>query len=114
ETAVDVATLDVMADYGLRFTILSPHQALRRRAPGAQAWEDCGGGIDTRRPYEMLLPSGRKIAIFFYDGAASNAIAFGALAQGGESLARLLMERFSGETGRQLVSVATDGETYGH
>ena len=114
ETAVDVATLDVMAEYGLRFTILSPHQALRRRAPGAQEWEDRGGGIDTRRPYLTRLPSGRRIAIFFYDGAASNAIAFGGLAQGGESLARLLTERFSGQSVQQLVSVATDGETYGH
>src|SRR5262249_20196449 len=54
------------------------------------------------------------IAVFFYDGGASNAIAFGGLAGGPEGLARLLVANFGSGGGDPIVSVATDGETYGH
>jgi alpha-amylase/alpha-mannosidase (GH57 family) len=62
----------------------------------------------------VLLPSGRSIAIFFYDGPTSNAIAFGELGLGGESLARRLAGLFSESSEPQLAHAATDGETYGH
>ena len=100
ETAVDEATLEVLAAHGIAFTILSPHQA---------------PGIDPRKPYRVSLPSGRDIAIFFYDGGVSQAVAFGGLlAGGGEDLARALLSRFEGGDGPSLVHAATDGETYGH
>ena len=100
ETAVDEATLDVLAAHGIAFTILSPHQA---------------PGVDPRESCIVPLRSGRSIAVFFYDGAVSQAIAFGGLASGGgEDLARALLSRFGGGDGPSLVHVATDGETYGH
>jgi alpha-amylase/alpha-mannosidase (GH57 family) len=114
ETAVDTETLETLAAFGIRFTILSPHQALEWREPGQIGWQAAADGFDTRRPYVARLPSGANIAIFFYDGWASHAVAFGGLAGGPENLARLLLERFGeGQTDR-IVSVATDGETYGH
>ena len=77
ETAVDTATLEVLAACGLRFTILAPAQALAVRPLAAGRWIDVGsGGIDTRRAYRCPLPSGREIALFFYDGAISRAVAF--------------------------------------
>ena len=115
ETAVDLATLEVLAELGIRFTILAPEQAARVRAIGAPAWTDVSGArVDPRRPYEIRLPSGRRLAIFFYDGAASHAIAFGALSEGGVGLARRLASLASDSEGPQLLHVATDGETYGH
>jgi alpha-amylase/alpha-mannosidase (GH57 family) len=113
ETAVDSETLEVLAASGIRFTILSPHQALEWREIGQERWEEAGG-IDTRRPYEVRLGSGGSIALFFYDGPASHAVAFGGLAEGADTLARILRERFAGGDAPQIVSVATDGETYGH
>jgi alpha-amylase/alpha-mannosidase (GH57 family) len=115
ETAVDVATLETIAALGIRFTILAPQQAARVRAHGAEDWIDVSGGrIDPRRAYEARLPSGRSIALFFYDGAASHAVAFGALAEGGLALARRLASLAADSDEPQLLHVATDGETYGH
>jgi alpha-amylase/alpha-mannosidase (GH57 family) len=115
ETAVDLPTLDVLAALGVRFTILAPGQAARVRAHGSADWTDMSGGsIDPRRAYDARLPSGRSIVLFFYDGPASNAIAFGALAEGGAALARRLVSLAVDSPGPQLLHVATDGETYGH
>jgi alpha-amylase/alpha-mannosidase (GH57 family) len=113
ETAVDSETLEMLSGAGIKFTILSAHQALEWREMGQERWEEAGG-LDTRRPYEINLPSGGRIGLFFYDGPASHAVAFGGLAGGAENLARVLRERFAGGDTPQIVSVATDGETYGH
>ena len=55
----------------------APGQARRIRPKGSAEWEDVsGGGIDPGIPYEAVLPSGRRIAVFFYDGPTSRAVAF--------------------------------------
>lgn len=100
ETAVDTASLEALAAAGIRFTVLAPGQA--------------AGRIDPRRPYRVELPSGRSIAVFFYDGAISAAIAFENLLTSGDQLARRLRRAHNRKPGAQLVHVATDGETYGH
>jgi alpha-amylase/alpha-mannosidase (GH57 family) len=115
ETAVDLDTLEALADARIRFTVLSPTQALAVRRRGEKAWKDVSGGrIDTRRPYRCVLPSGRTVIIFFFDRGLSTGIAFGDLLSSGSSLARALMGGFSAADGPQLVNVASDGETYGH
>jgi alpha-amylase/alpha-mannosidase (GH57 family) len=115
ETAVDSETLECLAEQGMRFTILAPRQLRAWRRIGEENWREVREGeADTRRPYRVTLPSGRGISIFFYDGALSNAVAFGELALGGESLARRLESELPESALPQLLSVATDGETYGH
>jgi alpha-amylase/alpha-mannosidase (GH57 family) len=116
ETAVDTETLEIFADSGIRFTILSPHQARRVRPRGQRAWTELrGGGIDPTRPYIVNLPSGKSIVVFFYDGPISQAIAFEGLLRSGVHYAGRLLGGFSdSRPGAQLVHVATDGETYGH
>jgi alpha-amylase/alpha-mannosidase (GH57 family) len=116
ETAVDIETLEILAELGIRFTILAPHQARRVRTLGARAWRDVTGGrIDPTQAYEHRLPSGRKIALFFYDAPISRAVAFEGLLSRGEDLANRLVGGFSDERDwPQLVHIATDGESYGH
>jgi alpha-amylase/alpha-mannosidase (GH57 family) len=115
ETAVDVATLEALAAEQVAFTILEPHQARRYRLLGGLQWTDANGGIDATRPYLCRLPSGRSIAIFFYDGPISRAIAFERLLARGELFAHRLISAFSdAREHTQIVNVATDGETYGH
>ncbi|HXH13043.1 MAG TPA: DUF3536 domain-containing protein [Alphaproteobacteria bacterium] len=116
ETAVDLETLDIMAAHGLRFTILAPHQAKRTQAPGDSTWRDVSNErLDPSRAYRCLLPSGRDIAVFFYDAPIAKAIAFdGVLARGEMLIERLLGGFHEGRQHAQLVHVATDGETYGH
>src|SRR4030095_5478482 len=62
-----------------------------------------------------MLPSGKRITVFFYDGPISQAIAFENLLASGEKLASRLTSAFSdqGRSWPQLVHIATDGETYG-
>ncbi|HUH01627.1 MAG TPA: DUF3536 domain-containing protein [Kofleriaceae bacterium] len=116
ETAVDTASLEELAEHGIEFTILAPHQARRVRpigAEGTESWQDVSGArVDPRRVYRVALPSGRRIDVFFYDGPASRAVAFEQLLADGAKFASRLLE-LHGE-GDGLAHIATDGETYGH
>lgn len=116
ETACDTPTLEALAAEDIAFTILAPSQAARVRPKGARDWIDVRGGrVETRRAYTVRLPSGREIAVFFYDGPTSRAIAFERLLDDGAAFARRLLGLFQPATREpQLVHVATDGETYGH
>jgi alpha-amylase/alpha-mannosidase (GH57 family) len=95
ETAVDHETLDVLAEEGIRFTILAPHQVERAPAGGLPGWYQTAGG--------------RRIALFTYDGSLSHGVAFGPLVND----AAAWVERLTSASA-ELVSIATDGETYGH
>ena len=116
ETAVDLQSLSLLAQHGLRFTILSPYQARRVRPIGTRGWRDVSGGrIDPSRAYRLRLASGRQISLFFYDGPISRAVAFENVLIKGEYLMDRLMSAFSDSRDwPQLVHIATDGETYGH
>ncbi|MFH1062697.1 MAG: DUF3536 domain-containing protein [Candidatus Omnitrophota bacterium] len=116
ETAVDFESLDIMAQQGIKFTILSPYQARSFRKMGTEQWQDVTGGkIDPKKPYLCKLQTGREINIFFYDGPVSQDIAFGDLLSSGEKFANRLVGTFLKDSEHpQLVHAATDGETYGH
>jgi alpha-amylase/alpha-mannosidase (GH57 family) len=115
ETAVDDETLEVLAEAGIRFTILAPHQARRVRELGSETWQDVNDAVDPSRPYLWRGPRGLALALFFYDGPISRAIAFGDALDRGENLVARLEAGFSdGRNGSQLVHCATDGESYGH
>jgi alpha-amylase/alpha-mannosidase (GH57 family) len=115
ETAVDVDSLEALAEEGIAFTILEPHQAARWRRTGEDDWTEQAGAIDPTMPYRCTLPSGRSIVLFFYDGPISRAVAFERLLARGENLAHRLLGAFAdGRNHPQLVNIATDGETYGH
>ena len=110
ETAVDTPTLETLAAAGIAFTILAPSQATDVSDDG-QTWRAVdAGSLDIRRPYKVLLPSGRPMAVFFYHGPLSQAVAFDRLLADGEQFFR----RLSGAAGPGLLALATDGETYGH
>jgi alpha-amylase/alpha-mannosidase (GH57 family) len=111
ETAVDLPTLETLADEGLAFTILAPHQlALSRTAVGA-GWSP---EIDPRVPHRVALPSGRSVSVLTYDGALSNAVAFEGLLEDGVQLATRVLDAAGPGDGPALAAVVTDFETYGH
>jgi alpha-amylase/alpha-mannosidase (GH57 family) len=116
ETAVDELTLETLADAGVKFTILAPHQAARvRKLGGIRSFSVEGGNVDPTRAYVYRLPSGREINLFFYDGPISRAVAFEGLLSNGEHFAGRLLSGFSdARRWPQLMHIATDGETYGH
>ncbi|HMJ26221.1 MAG TPA: DUF3536 domain-containing protein [Pyrinomonadaceae bacterium] len=114
ETAVNDDTMSSLIDARLRFVILAPHQAARVRREGESVWHDVDERtIDQSVAYRYSAPdgSGRSIAVFFYDGPTSRAIAFEGLLRS----SRELVDRFGqAAQGRELVNIATDGESYGH
>jgi alpha-amylase/alpha-mannosidase (GH57 family) len=119
ECAADDRTLRLLIEHKLKYVILSPSQASRARPMASTHWLDVSaGGIDTRRPYRWWSGapgSSGFIDIFFYDGALSQAVAFGHLMKDAAGAAEQLERRFSDEPPvSELVSIATDGETYGH
>ena len=117
ETAADLETLEVLAEAGIKFTILAPRQASRESKIGGRSWKDVSGErIDPSMPYQVTLPSGRKINLFFYDGPISRAVAFEDLLGNGEGFAKRIMAGFAEDVRPwpELVHIATDGETYGH
>jgi hypothetical protein len=100
ETAVDDETLDVLAAEGIRFTILAPNQVVTAPARGM--------------PGLYQTTNGREIALFIYDGPMSHGIAFGGLLGDARVwIARLLAGIADGGS-PELLSAASDGETYGH
>jgi alpha-amylase/alpha-mannosidase (GH57 family) len=110
ETAVDLETLDLMAQHGIQFTILAPSQA-----KSMDGIDVTGQRIDPARAYRQKLPSGRSIHLFFYDGPVSQAVAFERLLNDGGRFASRLLDALSDQReGPQLAHIATDGETYGH
>ena len=116
ETAVDLETLDIMAQHEIAFAILSPGQARRVRSIDGDKWHDVSGvRIDHTMAYQVSLPSGRVMNLFFYDGPISQALAFEGLLNNGEEFAKRLLYEFPEDlSSPRLVHVATDGETYGH
>jgi alpha-amylase/alpha-mannosidase (GH57 family) len=137
ETAVDSATLEALATSGIRFTVLAPHQCKRIRllkaddrkskAEDEKAAESAGGkksqpewidtagsAVDTTVPYLVRFATGASIAVFFYNGPASRAIAFEGLLNSGDNFVARLKVGFKDVAQPQLVHVATDGESYGH
>lgn len=117
ECAVDARTLEVLADLGIKYTILSPYQAQRVRKIGENDWKDVSwGSIDPSQPYRYFIEGTDKyIDLFFYDGAISKSVAFDNLLVDGEKFANRLQDGFVQDRCRpQLVNIATDGESYGH
>ena len=110
ETAADTASLEALADAGISWTMLAPHQV--RGAHG----EPSG-----HRPLRVTLPSGRPFVIVPYDGPLSHAVAFGELLSDGVALAHGVVEhglagRDADETSADppLVIASADIETFGH
>lgn len=123
ETAVNYATLATLVDQGMKFVILSPHQARRVRPLTGGPWEPVQAHtLDTTRAYRCFLPeetgepaTRRYIEVFFYNGAVAADVSFGDLLSDSTRLTARLVEPFSPTSLRpQILTVATDGENYGH
>ncbi len=117
ETAVNDRTLQMLIDFGIKFTILSPHQAeIVKPIDGEKEWIDVSAGnIDISRPYLNKQPNG-NIAIFFYHGGLSHRVSFEHLLRNADNFRNaILSEKPQPQEDRDvLLSIATDGEIYGH
>ncbi|NES22052.1 MAG: DUF3536 domain-containing protein [Symploca sp. SIO3E6] len=121
EAAVDYPTLEALVAEEIKFIVLAPSQAERCREipteenPDPQ-WHQVGGSqIDPTRPYRCFLPNGKYIDIFFYDGPISRDMGFSnVLSNCDHFVSRLGLALRGDHRQSQVISVATDGETFGH
>jgi alpha-amylase/alpha-mannosidase (GH57 family) len=106
ETAVDQETLQILAENGIRFTILAPWQA------------DSETVLDTGTPYQVKLANQQSIAVFFYDQDLSTRISFdpAATVNADTFIQQFLIPKYQNHASEtpELVLVASDGELYGH
>jgi hypothetical protein len=108
ETAVDLATLRLLANEGITHTILAPWQV---EEPST---------ADPRRPVRVDLGDGRSIVVVRYDGPLSAAVSFepGATVDAdrfvAESVVPAIQAAQRHDGAPALLVIATDGELYGH
>ena len=111
ETAVDLATLEVIAAQGIEYTVLMANQAVRVREPGGE-WEPVDeASLDTSRAYVVRLADGTGVTVVFGQHDLSQRVAFGGLIADGVHLADVMAEAAAADG---IVLVVADGETYGH
>ena len=102
ETAANRHVLDLLAREGIKYTILAPNQCARRwRAfPLRLAADADAAGLDRERRTPPSIRASLtwsnstkavRIAVFFYDGPGSRAIAFEGLLDSGEKFATRLL-----------------------
>jgi hypothetical protein len=107
ETAVDMETLNILAEHGIEFTILAPWQA--------ETYQ-----LDVTQPYRVALSAGKSISVFFYHQELSAGISFNpSLTNNADDFIRNVViptyypdKEMRGEP--QFVLIASDGELYGH
>ncbi|HVW31991.1 MAG TPA: DUF3536 domain-containing protein, partial [Acidimicrobiia bacterium] len=125
ETAVNQDVLAILAEEGVCFTILAPGQvAAIRPLPGRASrslavvpnkeWTEIDGThpVDTRVAYRFSHPhrKGLGVDLVVYHGGLSHTLAFEAVTS------EALVDRAAAAGGRRggLVTIALDGETFGH
>jgi len=103
ETAVDLETLDVLSECGIKFTILAP-------------WQAEGIIPDPFQPYQVVTSGNRKITVFFYDSGLSSDISFnpGSTINADGFASKFVHPRFRNTDKPEMLMVASDGELYGH
>lgn len=110
ETAVDLETLQVLAECGIEFTILAPWQAETEN-------------LDITQPYWVNLPGGKRITVFFFCQDLSMRVSFdpGSTVNAESFVHDILMPKYkqrhpanNNSNESELLLIVSDGELYGH
>ena len=116
ETAVDLESLDIMAELGIKYTILAPHQAHLFRKIGDSQLDRC-----QRRPHRSHTRIHCSTALraehrdLFLRRADISRCRIRRAAQQRRGVRKPSSEAYSdGRDWPQLAHIATDGESYGH
>lgn len=122
ETAINMETVICLIEEKIDYVILSPKQAEAFRRLGDNDWINVNQEpINTRRPYKIYprKQDGTRLEgslnVFFFEEALSREISFNdELLQDSQTLANRINECYKYEHGDELITIATDGETFGH
>jgi len=106
ETAVDLESLQIMAENGIEFTILAPWQAKTQN-------------LDVSQPYWVELQNNLQMGVFFYHKELSTKISFepNSTINADQFASNEILPLFENSTSPnqpKFILVASDGELYGH
>lgn len=123
ETAINMITVQCLIEEKIKYVILAPSQAESFRLMSENSlWiSTVNQGVDTRRAYRIFPKDhdGKQLPgyldAFFFDEGLSREISFGELLTDAHILGNRISSCFSENSDTdQLVTIATDGETFGH
>ncbi len=106
EAAVDMETLRVAEECGVKYVILAP-------------WQCAETNKDLDQPGWVELGGGKRIAVFFYNQVLSTRVSFdpGATRNADEFLVNAVLPELASDSlnkKNKYVIIASDGELYGH
>ncbi|MCL2182557.1 MAG: DUF3536 domain-containing protein [Chitinispirillia bacterium] len=122
EAAINMETVTCLIEEKICYVVLSPNQAVSFRRMGDHDWTHTGQQpLDVKRPYRIYprTASGEQLDghldVFFFEEALSKDISFNDILQDSRTLGDRISQCFDGRNdANQVVTVATDGETFGH
>lgn len=118
ETACNQSTIEALISERVKYTILDTSQASAFREQGSEMWYNVQNtGVSPLVAYKCYSEKDKDkfINIIFYDGPLSRSVAFeNTLITSEVLLLRILNLIPEKKQDDKLISIATDGETFGH
>lgn len=122
ETAIDMDTVRALIDNKIKFTVLSPYQALKVRDIKSDVWNDVSEGtISPSKAYRIFDydKNGKRIEdryldVFFFDRVLSPAVSFEHLMRDSHVFFDRIKKAGEYIKENEIVNISTDGETFGH
>ena len=109
ECAIDEETVDVLAEYGIKFVVLAPWQAIAIDGVALN-----GKPMPSDRAFIIKGKNGGTLNAFFYNGEFASGVSFGHMLRDADAMFKRLKEARKEMGNPALISWATDGEIYGH
>ncbi|MBR2281663.1 MAG: DUF3536 domain-containing protein [Spirochaetales bacterium] len=109
ECAINEETVDILAEYGIKFVVLAPWQAIAIDGVALN-----GKPMPSDRPFIIKGRNGGSLSAFFYNGEFASGVSFGHMLRDADAMFKRLKELRREMGNPALISWATDGEIYGH
>lgn len=113
ETAINAMVIDLLAEAGVEFVILSPWQCRAVEGGTKKLVSLDGKPAPYDRPFLLSGAEGGTISAFFYNPQLAEGISFGHYLRDADQLYGRLMA-IKAKDRPALIHTATDGEIYGH
>jgi hypothetical protein len=113
ETAINPMVVDVLAEQGISFVILSPWQCAQIEDEQGTWRSVTGNDVPFDRAYIISGERGNTISAFFYHPDLASSISFGHMLRDADAMYHTLRD-IAKKQQPNLLHTATDGEIYGH
>jgi hypothetical protein len=113
ETAINPMVVDLLAEQGITFVILSPWQCAQVEDEKGTWHSVKGNEVPFDRAYLISGERGNTVSAFFYHPELASSISFGHMLRDADAMYQALRD-ITKKHHPNLLHTATDGEIYGH